>query len=102
MGLCRANFLLVFDGAFQYPSVLKKMFGIWWCYHHTHRCKDFKDKKNNNIVERLQNFVRSETHQRRGFRSLKTGRMQLLFIYYNFIRVHSAIKMSPAEKAGVI
>ncbi len=33
-----------------------------------------------------------------------TGRMQLqaLFTYYNFVRVHSAIKMTPAEKAGVI
>ena len=100
----RNAMLMVFDSAFQYPSVLKRMFGIWWYYHHTHRCKDFRDKKNNNIVERLQNFVRSKTHQRRGFKSLEAGRMQLqvLFIYYNFVRVHSAIKMTPAEKAGVI
>lgn len=100
----RNAMLMVFGSAFQYPSVLKRMFGIWWYYHHTHRCKDFRDKKNNNIVERLQNFVRSKTHQRRGFKSLEAGRMQLqvLFIYYNFVRVHSAIKMTPAEKAGVI
>ena len=100
----RNAYLMVFDGAFQYPAVLKKMFGVWWYYHHTHRCKDFEDKKNNNLVERMQNFVRSKTQQRRGFKSLETGRMQLqaLFIYYNFVRVHSAIKTTPAEKPGVI
>ncbi len=32
---------MTFDGAFQYPSVLKRMFGVWWYYHHTRRCKDF-------------------------------------------------------------
>ncbi len=26
----------------------------------------------------------------------------LLFAYYNFVRVHSVIKTTPAEKAGVI
>ena len=96
--------LMIFDGAFQYPSVLKKMFGVRWYYDHTHRCKDFKDKKHNNLVERLQNFVRSKTHQRRGFKSLRTAIIQirLLFIYYNFVRRHSAIKMTPAEKEGLI
>lgn len=56
------------------------------------------------MAERLQNFVRSKTHQRRGFKTLRTARLQLqlLFVYYNFVRVHSAIKTTPAEKAGVI
>jgi len=100
----RNAMLMIFDGAFQYPAVLKEMFGVWWYYHHTHRCKDFKDKKHNNLVERLQNFVRSKTRQRRGFKSLQTGIIQLrmLFIYYNFVRRHSAIKMTPAEKEGLI
>jgi len=100
----RNAMMMVFDGAFQYPAVLKAMFGIWWYYHHTHRCKNFEDKKHNNLAERLQNFIRSKTHQRRGFQSLKTGRLQLqlLFAYYNFVRIHSAIGMTPAEKAGLI
>jgi transposase-like protein len=98
----RNAMLMVFDGAFQYPSVLKKIFRIWRYYHNTHRCKDFKDKNNNNIVEMPQNFFRSKTYQRRGFRSLRTGIMQIqmLFIYYNFVRIHSSIKMTPAEKQG--
>jgi transposase-like protein len=95
---------MVFDGAFQYPAVIKKLLGIWWYYHHTHRCKDFKDKKHNNIVERLQNFIRSKTHQRRGYKGKDTGTLHvnLLFIYYNFVRVHSVIRQTPAEKAGLI
>ncbi len=96
--------LMVFDGAFQYPAVLKKIFGVQWYYDHTHRCKNFEDKKYNNLAERLQNFVRSKTHQRRGFKNPITRAVQfgLLFIYYNFIRRHSAIKMTPAEKAGLM
>jgi transposase-like protein len=97
-------FFMVFDGAFQYPAVIKQLMGSSWYYHHTHRCKDFEDKKNNNAAERLQNFIRSLTHQRRGYKSLEGGRMhlKLLFTYYNFVRVHSAIKTTPAEKAGLI
>lgn len=95
---------VVFDGAFQYPAVLKKMLGIWWYYQHTHRCKDFEDKKNNNMSERLQNFLRSKLHQRRGFKSHRTGilHLNLVFTYYNFVRVHSAIRQTPAEAAGLI
>lgn len=98
------SYMLVFDGAFQYPSVLKKLLGVWWYYHHTHRCKNFEDKKNNNLIERFQNFIRSKTHQRRGFKSVKTGatQLQMLLIYYNFIRVHSAIGKTPAEAAGFV
>ena len=97
-------FFMIFDGAFAYPTIIKKLKGVDWYYHHTHRCKDFEDKKNNNPAERLQNFVRSLTHQRRGFKSLEGGRTHfgLLFIYYNFVRIHSAIKTTPAEKAGLI
>jgi len=43
-------------------------------------------------------------HPRRGFNSLATGIVQLqgFWVYYNFVRKHSVIGMTPAEKAGVI
>lgn len=46
----------------------------------------------------------SKTRQRKGFKSLETRTLQfrLLFIYYNFIRKHSAIGMTPAEMAELI
>lgn len=67
-------------------------------------CVRFEDKRNNNIVERLQNTLRRFLHPRRGFNSLQTAGMQLagFWVYYNFIRKHSAIGMTPAEKAGLI
>ncbi|MDE1848167.1 MAG: hypothetical protein KGH61_04445 [Candidatus Micrarchaeota archaeon] len=93
---------MVFDGAFQYPAMIKMMFGVWWYYNNCHRCKDFEDKKNNNMIERFQNFIRSKTHQRRGFKNYRRGLLQinLLPIYYNFIRDHMSLGMTPAEKAG--
>ena len=38
---------MIFDGVFQYLSMLNDMFGVWSYYLHTHRCNDFKDKKHN-------------------------------------------------------
>lgn len=92
------------DGAFAYGTVIRKHFGTWWYWHNYHRCADFEDKKNNNLIERLNNTIRSLTHKRRGYRSLETGRSELRFleIYYNFVRNHMTIKMTPAEKAGLI
>jgi transposase-like protein len=95
---------VTFDGAFQYPAVIKKLRGIRWYYNHAHRCKEFKDKKNNNIIERFQNFLRSKLKQRRGFKSDRTAQLHLnlLLVYYNFIRDHMSIEQTPAEKAGLI
>jgi transposase-like protein len=92
------------DGAWQYKTLVRKRYGTWWYYHNYHLCQEFEDKKNNNIIERVQNFIRSKIHQRRGYKDLETGRkhLRLLEIYYNFVRIHSAIKMTPAEKAGLI
>lgn len=95
---------VTFDGAFQYPAVIKKLRGIRWYYQHAHRCKEFEDKKNNNLIERFQNFLRSKLKQRRGFKSDLTARLHInfLLVYYNFVRIHMAIKQTPAEKAGLI
>jgi putative transposase len=92
---------VVSDGAFSYPRVIRER------YHGQakhHQCVDFEEKKHNNLVERLQNTLRRFLHPRRGFASLVTGINQLhgFWVYYNFIRKHSSIGMTPAEKAGVI
>ena len=92
------------DGAFAYGGVIRRRFGHWWYRHNYHRCANFEDKKNNNLIERLNNTIRSLTHKRRGYRGIVTGRWELRFleIYYNFIRRHMTIGMTPAEKAGLI
>ena len=93
--------LVVTDGAFTYPRIIRER------YHGTARhlnCVKFEDKPNNNLIERLQNTLRRFLHPRRGFNSLQTGITQLhgFWIFYNFIRNHTGIGMSPAEKAGLI
>lgn len=95
---------LVTDGAFTYQDPIEKKFGVRWTYDAYHRCANFEDKKNNNMVERLQNTLRRWLHPKRGFRSLRTGNIMLNFawVFYNFVRNHSAICCTPAEKAGVI
>jgi transposase-like protein len=92
------------DGAWQYKILVRKRYGTWWYHHNYHLCQQFEDKKNNNIIERVQNFIRSKIHQRRGYKGLESGQkhLRLLEIYYNFVRKHMAIKMTPAEKAGLI
>ena len=92
------------DGAFAYGTVIRKRYGTWWYRHNYHRCANFEDKKNNNLVERLNNTIRSLTHKRRGYNGLVTGRLELRFleIYYNFVRKHMTIQCTPAEKANLI
>ncbi len=95
---------LITDGSFSYIQPVKEVFGIPWFYKNYHRCETFEDKKHNNLVERLQNTLRRYLHLRRGFYNTDTGNLflQFLWIYYNFIRKHMAIRCTPAEKAGVI
>jgi transposase-like protein len=101
LAACPLADTVVSDGAFSYPRVIRER------YHGQakhYQCVDFEDKKHNNLVERVQNTLRRFLHPRRGFASLRTGIVQLqgFWVYYNFVRIHSAIGMTPAEKAGVI
>lgn len=92
------------DGAFAYGVAIRKWYGVPFFYKHYRRCASFEDKKNNNLVERLQNTLRRYLHFRRGFYNCETGNIVLdfIWIYYNYIRKHTTIGCTPAEKAGVI
>jgi len=75
----------VSDGYYVYPAIIRERYKG----QAKHRfCVKFKDKKNNNLAERLQNTLRRFLHPRRGFNSLQTTGTQLtgLWIYYNFLR----------------
>lgn len=91
------------DGSFAYLEPVKQEYGAGWAREHYHRCASFEDKKHNNPIERLNNTFRQYTHQRRGFKSLRTGILQVGFLnlYYNFIRRHMAIGKTPAEAGDV-
>ncbi|MCK5334258.1 MAG: DDE-type integrase/transposase/recombinase [Candidatus Aenigmarchaeota archaeon] len=95
---------LITDGSFSYIMPVKLVYGLRFFHEKYHRCASFEDKKDNNLVERLQNTLRRYLHFRRGFKGEETGNvwMEFLWVYYNFIRRHMAIGMTPAEKAGLI
>lgn len=95
---------IVTDGLLSYQKYLRKKFSYKWLRSHYYRHHTFKSKHNNNLVERLQSTLRRWLHPKRGFNSLRTGKTMLQFyhIYYNFVRKHSVIQSTPAEKAGVI
>lgn len=94
---------LITDGSFAYVTPVREHYGIGWARANYHRCASFEDKKHNNPVERLNNTFRQYTHQRRGFKSLRTGILQVGFlgVYYNFVRRHMAIDKTPAEAGGL-
>ena len=95
---------LTADGAFAYQTPVRTCFGTLWYHENFHQCVNFEDKKNNNLVERLQNTLRRYLHPRRGFHALETGRrlLDLYQIYLNFVRKHMLFGCSPAEKAGLL
>jgi len=57
--------------------------------------------KNNNIVERYNGTVRDREKNFRGLKSEETPIVDLNTIFYNFIRKHQAIGMTPAEASGI-
>jgi len=66
------------------------------------RLKADKDKRNN-IVERMQGTIRERIKVMRGFKNKESTKLilDLFVIYYNFIRVHQGIGMTPSQKAGI-
>jgi transposase-like protein len=57
----------------------------------------------NNIIERVQGTLRERIKVMRGFKNPKSAQaiLELLTVWYNFIRVHQGIGSTPAEKAGI-
>lgn len=98
---CPLAGVIVTDGYDVYPRAIREHYH-GQANHEQLVC--FEDKKNNNLAERLQNTLRRFLQPRRGFDSLKTGIIQLqgFWVFYNFVRTHSTIRKTPAEKAGLI
>lgn len=57
----------------------------------------------NNIIERIQGTIRERIKVMRGFHNPQSAELtlNLFVIWYNFLRVHQGINMTPAEKAGI-
>ena len=67
------------------------------------RYDGFEARINNNLVERLNGTIKDRTKVMRGMGSLKTAQNILngFRIYYNFIKKHEKLGITPAEACGI-
>ena len=91
---------LITDGRHSYTNSIKKEMPET---NHI-RLTSIQDKRtNNNNIERLNGTIRDRVKVMRGMQNIETAEIMTSGYrnYYNFIREHSAIGMTPSEKAGI-
>lgn len=94
------------DGLTIYSAVVNR---VWYKNTYTDQQKykhiriTQRHDYRNNIIERIQGTIRERIKIMRGFHSPKSAELilNLFTIWYNFVRVHQGIGMTPAEKAGI-
>ncbi len=96
---------LVTDGLQTYRKAFTKAFYKRKGFRPEHiRGKKFKDKVNNNIVERMQGSIRDREKVMRALGSVDTASRMMdgWQVYYNFIRPHQALNgLTPSQVAEI-
>jgi transposase-like protein len=92
------------DGLQGYRKAFRK---VWGTRYKADKVKytriiDREDTRNN-IIERIQGTIRERIKVMRGFGNTESAKVILdgLTVYYNFIKLHQGIGMTPAKKAGI-
>jgi transposase-like protein len=95
---------MITDGLQAYDKAIKKEY-------HAHnnrpnrtrhiRLETFEKKPNNNLIERFHSTFRERDKVMRGFKGGEVVFTENFRTYYNFIRPHSALGMTPAEMSGI-
>ncbi len=91
---------LVTDGRHSYTKNIKREMPDT---NHVRLVSITDRRTNNNNIERLNGTVRDRVKTMRGMQNIETAEIMTAGFrnYYNFIREHSAIGMTPSEKAGI-
>lgn len=93
------------DGSFAYDEAVRKVFysrykaaKVEWV-----RRVGIRARETNNIIERAHSTLKFRLHDTRGLKSDETAKTWLDFymLGYNYCRVHSSIKQTPAQAAGM-
>jgi len=93
---------IITDGLHQYRRAVKKEFNTKIKETVHIRNVGFRDKTNNNIIERLHGTIRERNKVQRGLKKEETPIIEGQRIYYNFIRPHESLGgKTPAEVAGL-
>jgi transposase-like protein len=96
--------ILVTDGLNAYQGAYRKAFYSITLPRTDHaRLIRFRDKVNNNPIERLHGSIRERTKIMRGFKEFNSTKKILdgWTVYYNFLRPHMSLGITPAEAAGI-
>lgn len=82
---------IITDGLNQYKKAIRKEFNTKIKETRHIRNVGFRDKTNNNIMERLNGTVRERNKVQRGLKKKETPIVEGQRIYYNFIRPHESL-----------
>lgn len=96
--------VIITDGLWSYEEAIKKEFGSKPYDSPEHiRLESIRAKVNNNKVERFHNTFRERDKSMRAFQNGKTAQLWSdgFRTYYNFVRPHMTLGMTPAEKANI-
>lgn len=94
---------IITDGLHSYKVAYRKVF---WTIKkprvkHIYATFEHKTKYLNNKMERWNGFFRNRQKTMRDFKIDDSVLIDGLILYYNFIRVHSVLKMTPAQYIGI-
>ncbi len=93
---------VVTDGSFNYSQAVRKEFATYQNPNPHYRYVSLKQHdSNNNVIERFHESFRQRDKTMRGFKGNQKQYAENFKTYYNFIRQHQELKMTPANRAGL-
>ena len=93
---------IVTDGAFSYQKAVRKEFATYQNPKPHKRYVSLRQKTgNNNKIERFHETFRQRDKVMRGFKGNQKQYAENFQTYYNFVRKHTKIGMTPAQKAKI-
>jgi transposase-like protein len=93
---------VVTDGAFSYEKAVRKEFATYKNPKPHKRYVSLRNKEcSNNKLERFHGTFRQRDKVMKGFEGKQNHYAENFQTYYNFIKHHMALDMTPAQKAGI-
>lgn len=94
---------VITDGAFSYDKAVRKEFATYGNPKPHRRYISLADRShpNNNPIERFHNSFRQRDKVMRGFKGNQHQFAENFKTYYNFVRNHQGLGVTPAQKAGI-
>jgi transposase-like protein len=94
--------LVITDGSFNYSKSVYREFATRANPNPHYRYVSIRAKDtSNNKVERFHNTFRARDKVMRGFGGKQKQQVENFRTYYNFMRLHTTLGMTPAQKAGI-